>query len=134
MSDQSYEYKEKSTSCDYARTYVHGTMILDDLLLISMLSCSICSRFSRENIHTRVTRTRLKTGHPSAFFVFVFVVSHHLRYMRNVHAKIYFLVARCWLHQFSFTIPPPYFHEVKLVFTNDPRTYRYRPICVCVNT
>jgi len=31
------------------------------------------------------------------------------------------LVSSLWLHQFSFTMPPPYFHEVKLVFTNDPR-------------
>jgi hypothetical protein len=45
-----------------------------------------------------------------------------------VRAKIYFLKAlmcSLWLHQFSFTMPPPYFHEVKLVFANDPRTDIY---------
>ena len=102
------------------------TMILSFRMCFSCYHSSALVSLAKIFIHVSHERDSAEIGHSSVFFAFVFIVIVYDNLL--VRAKIYFLEAReltLWLHQFSFTMPPPYFHEVKLVFANDPRTDTY---------
>lgn len=93
------------------------TMILYNLFWIRLLSFSICSRFSLAKIFIHVSRERRwNRPPPSSSSSSLPACSCARKYIS------WRIASSLWLHQFSFTVPPPYFHEVKLVFANDPRT------------
>lgn len=102
--------------------YTDMTMILHTISF--KFACyHSCSRFSRKKYsytcHANETKLKPAIRPPSSSSSFAVYAGLLVR------AKIYFLKALMCslrLHQFSFTMPPPYFHEVKLVFANDPRT------------